>query len=70
MLGKQLIATHTHTQKNYKKISSLSVTSKEYKLSKNPCIFQYSPRIEGRPLVIRFNSFLVTFSSCHWNMGD
>ena len=73
MLGKQLIAarTQTHTDKRIiKKINSLSLTSKEYKLSKNPFIFQYSPRNEGRPLVTRFTSFLVTFSSCHGNMGD
>lgn len=71
-LGKQLIATHTHTHthKTYKKITSLSLTSKEYKLSKNPSIFQYSSRNEGRPRVTRFDSFLVTFSSCHGNMGD
>ena len=71
-LSKQLIATHTHThtQKTYKKITSLSLTSKEYKLSKNPSIFQYSSRNEGRPRVTRFDSFLVTFSSCHGNMGD
>ena len=72
-LGKQLIATHTHTHthtKDLKKITSLSLTSKEYKLSKNPSIFQYSSRNEGQPRVTRFDSFLVTFSSCHVNMGD
>lgn len=69
-LGKQLIATHTHTHKRLKIITSLSLTSKEYKLSKNPSIFQYSSRHEGLPRVNRFDSFLVTFSSCHGNMGD
>lgn len=71
MLGKHVDChTHTHTHKRLKKITSLSLTSKEYKLSKNPSIFQYSSRNEGRPRVTRFDSFLVTFSSCHGNMGD